>query len=193
LDCEKPHKSKGFCAGHVQQRDEGRELKPLRTQRRPNQAPHRPPAGFKWCGQCSNFKKLDEFYVNDHLYDGFSSACRECARSRQRSYAAKNPEAAKDSRLKRYYNLSLEQFYEMLRTQKGLCVLCKAPVGVSKGDCAVDHNHECCPGEKSCGTCVRSILCNRCNLGLGSLRDSPEVLRRAADYVESHQRKEVTK
>lgn len=40
----------------------------------------------------------------------------------------------------------------------------------------VDHCHS--TGEN------RGILCPKCNLGIAHLRDSPEVCRQAADYLE---------
>lgn len=41
---------------------------------------------------------------------------------------------------------------------------------------AVDHDHET--------GCLRGLLCEGCNRGIGLLRDDPDLLRRAADYIE---------
>lgn len=51
----------------------------------------------------------------------------------------------------------------------------------------VDHDHSCCPGERSCGKCVRGVLCNNCNLGLGFLRE--QNIGRAVAYLMRHQLK----
>jgi hypothetical protein len=42
----------------------------------------------------------------------------------------------------------------------------------------VDHNYET--------RTVRGLLCGSCNRGMGLLRDSPEVLRKLADYIEAY-------
>ena len=42
----------------------------------------------------------------------------------------------------------------------------------------VDHDHK--TGK------LRGILCSQCNTALGMVRDSPDVLRRAADYLERY-------
>jgi len=47
----------------------------------------------------------------------------------------------------------------------------------------VDHDHECCPDEKSCGKCVRGLLCNWCNRMIGMARDDPQRLRSAIAYL----------
>jgi hypothetical protein len=50
----------------------------------------------------------------------------------------------------------------------------------------IDHDHSCCPGRQTCGKCVRGLLCESCNHGLGQFKDSVEKLRGAADYLEIH-------
>lgn len=49
---------------------------------------------------------------------------------------------------------------------------------------AIDHDHTCCPGAQSCGLCVRGILCTRCNVGIGMLKDDVDIVRAAVAYLE---------
>lgn len=48
----------------------------------------------------------------------------------------------------------------------------------------VDHDHACCTGQRSCGKCFRGMLCRRCNLALGLMRDDTDALRALIAYVE---------
>lgn len=41
----------------------------------------------------------------------------------------------------------------------------------------VDHCHE--------KGIVRGLLCNGCNVGLGAFRDSPHILKRAAEFIKA--------
>lgn len=48
---------------------------------------------------------------------------------------------------------------------------------------AIDHDHSCCPGEITCGECIRGILCRRCNSGLGLFRDDWRIAQNAMKYL----------
>jgi hypothetical protein len=49
---------------------------------------------------------------------------------------------------------------------------------------AVDHDHRCCPGVTSCGSCIRGLLCVNCNQAIGKLKDDPKVIHSALRYLE---------
>lgn len=46
---------------------------------------------------------------------------------------------------------------------------------------ALKHNH---PANTGCRRCFRGILCQTCNTALGNFLEDPEMLRRAATYIE---------
>lgn len=72
----------------------------------------------------------------------------------------------------------------MLAAQGGVCAICRRPPGVSEDILYVDHDHACCRQErKSCGECVRGLLCGECNRGIGKFHDDPDRLLAAATYV----------
>ena len=75
--------------------------------------------------------------------------------------------------LKRLYKLSLEQFNDLKNSQDNKC-----PCGRNFTDYVpqVDHDHSCCPGNESCGKCVRGLLCQRCNMVAGMLEEDPRLL-----------------
>ncbi|SDT83772.1 endonuclease domain-containing protein [Gordonia westfalica] len=57
----------------------------------------------------------------------------------------------------------------------------------ARGALHIDHDHSCCPPRskqwRTCGQCVRGFLCGSCNRGLGLLKDDPNVLRSAIEYL----------
>lgn len=74
------------------------------------------------------------------------------------------------------YGISPEQYLELFEAQDGKCKIC-GYVPKENEYLVVDHNKE--TGE------VRGLLCKKCNLGIGYLKDNPESLRNAAKYVEN--------
>ena len=100
-----------------------------------------------------------------------------------------HPEEYRNNWLMDKYNQTLDQYDGMFKKQKGCCKICgnteivvDKRTGEPKPLC-VDHDHNCCPGEKSCGECIRGLICCRCNVGLGYFLDSIETLQNAVDYL----------
>lgn len=79
--------------------------------------------------------------------------------------------------LRRKYGITLEEYDALLQQQGGTCAICRRP---PRDDISlhVDHDHE--TGAR------RGLLCFRCNNSLGDLEDDPDLLRRAAAYLDAH-------
>lgn len=86
-------------------------------------------------------------------------------------------------KLKSKYGITIEQYNAMLRKQKGLCAACDRPPGGCREFLAVDHDHSCCPGERSCGKCVRALLHVECNAAIGLVKEDPAILHALAAYL----------
>ena len=82
----------------------------------------------------------------------------------------------------RKYGLAPEQYDEMLTVQSGVCAVCRRP-NTEGRELGVDHDHACCPGQRSCGRCVRGLLCDACNWGLGLFNDEPLRMLAAVAYL----------
>jgi|SRR6185312_1889493 len=117
--------------------------------------------------------------------------CRQCldisarytARWRELhpEHAKKNHDIYKRNYILRTYGISREIYDALLRAQNGVCCICR---NQSKNkDLAVDHDHRCCPGGKSCGECVRGLLCDRCNRGIGYFKENVIVMQQAIGYL----------
>lgn len=129
---------------------------------------------MKRCSKCGEQKSLDDFGKRKLSADGKQPWCRDCTRV----HAKKN---YNKDRLRRF-NLTQEQYDQMLEDQDNRCAIC-GRTEASKA-WAIDHDHACCPGQSSCGECVRGLLCLNCNTALGLFGDNAESLRRAIDYLQ---------
>lgn len=84
-------------------------------------------------------------------------------------------------RLQALYKMSIEDYEEMLTDQGGGCAICgKSPS--PKKRLNVDHDHACCPGEVTCGKCVRGLLCTPCNVFLGYF-ENKDTMSKMKAYV----------
>ena len=137
----------------------------------------------KICPACGQTKSLDDFHKSKRERDGHSWNCKVCALATYRKRRLRNVSAAQASErkanLKHRHNTTPEEFQRLLDEQGGSCAVCSAP------GTHIDHDHACCPGSRSCGQCIRGILCEPHNLMLGHAHDDPTVLRNAATYLEA--------
>ena len=87
--------------------------------------------------------------------------------------------AARRRAVKHLYKLSPEEHEHLLKQQNYKCPISGLPVNIFSH---IDHDHRCCPGEKSCGKCVRGILYGYINSSLGVFTN-PEWLIKAYKYL----------
>ncbi len=89
--------------------------------------------------------------------------------------------------LVRLYNITFQDYEAMLIKQDFRCAICPQQHGWGRYEkLHVDHDHQCCKGSKSCGKCVRSLLCSHCNIMLGNAHDDIDILKAAIDYLQTH-------
>jgi hypothetical protein len=97
-----------------------------------------------------------------------------------------NPDSAKSAQLRRDYNIDIHDYRNILAEQNGVCAICKHPQRGNKY-LHVDHDHTCCPGRKSCGKCIRGLLCWYDNQVLGMMNNNPARFSAAMAYLEKYQ------
>lgn len=105
-----------------------------------------------------------------------------CRSHYMKDWYRKNPRPQRASQMKLKYGLTQEAFDILAGQQGGMCAICKGPP--NRRGLFVDHDHACCPGQRTCGKCIRGLLCNNCNFLIGLAKEDREVLRSAAEYIE---------
>lgn len=135
---------------------------------------------MKSCSSCKQVKPLIEFYRHPACRDGYRGECKACTYDKHKSYRAvkgrtETPEQNRRYNLKRQFNISPEDYDEILSLQNGVCAICGSTCKTGRR-LAVDHCHM--TGR------IRGLLCSECNNGIGKLKDSPDLLRAAISYLE---------
>lgn len=103
---------------------------------------------------------------------------REKRNAYMRAWNAKNPHRKKEYDLRKLFGISLAEYEKLLSEQDGKCAICRQPDKTFS--LAVDH----CHGTNR----IRGLLCHLCNRALGMFKDSPELLRKAIEYLENPKR-----
>jgi hypothetical protein len=105
----------------------------------------------------------------------FARHCRACERLNSKVQNVKR------------YGISIERFNEMLILQDSRCTICKGKFWEEVSSPHIDHDHSCCNGQmRSCGKCVRDLLCRSCNQLLGVSHEDTKILKAAIAYIEAN-------
>lgn len=147
---------------------------------------------MKLCLKCNLMRPEELFGVDRSRHDNRAPYCRTCRNSFEskrrkegaRKYKKKkrpSKETVRNYMRKCRYGVTEEMFEAMMREQGGVCCICQMP---SESVLHVDHCHKT--------GIVRGLLCGLCNRGIGALRDDPELVQRAADYLRKPCHKEIT-
>ena len=144
------------------------------------------------CVECLQWKPLEAFHQDRSQVNGRNRRCKECRNARNREHVARNRErraetmtrwrrdnperylAAQRACKLRSYGLTAEAYDQLFAAQDGRCAIC-GDAERDGWDLAVDHDHA--------SGCVRGLLCRKCNVGIGLLRDDARVVSAAAAYL----------
>ena len=132
------------------------------------------PLVTKVCRICKETFPTDFFYKHKNTKDRLKHECKECFKILNNAYFLANKEVRiekrKDYHFRSSYGITKQDVEKLKEKQNFKCMICEDIVNL-----VVDHDHK--TGK------VRALLCNPCNQGIGSLKDDPEILDKAANYL----------
>lgn len=145
---------------------------------------------MKTCKKCGEVKELTQYNRvggKGPQASKLRGSCKACDYAAGIKWKEANKEkhtiSVRRSYLKRKYGVSLEWYQDKLEEQKGLCAICSCDSSSLRDRDAmfcVDHCHD--TGQP------RSLLCHKCNAGIGMLGDDPTLVARAWTYLQQHQK-----
>ena len=139
------------------------------------------------CTVCAEGKTHEQFHKHPNGLHGLQSQCKACASAKSKKrWHGFTPEQKRDhgrrNMLKHNYGITVEQYEAIFEAQGGLCAICREPeprraksTATDRMAMPVDHDHA--SGE------VRGLLCSNCNITLGLMKDDPDRLEAAANYL----------
>ena len=145
----------------------------------------------KICNTCNKEKDIEDFGKNSRAKSGRRNTCKKCLSDYMKEYYKKNPDkldtnrskqALRDAGKNRFtrHKITIGEYDEMVARFDGKCWSCK-----DRSAFVIDHDHNCCPKQYSCGECIRGVLCSQCNTALGLLSENPEFIMRLLQYSQT--------
>lgn len=129
------------------------------------------------CSACKKIKHFDDFGACKGARNDKYCYCKLCANTKAKEgYArrGRNYLVEKGRMLKRQYGLTIDQFDQMLKDQRYMCLICDTEL---YGDRSTHTDHDHATGV------VRGLLCTNCNRGIGRLQEDIKIMQRAIEYL----------
>jgi hypothetical protein len=172
-DCENPTKARGWCMAHYKRwknHGDANWVPPVKETKAPTQKRLETPKPCEM-GDCGRFQV----------------ARGMCQHHYSRWLRRESPQGVVSDwnwkRLTYDYGVDREWYEKTLADQGGGCAICGSTAPGQGERFSIDHDHGCCPGRKSCGRCVRGLLCRSCNLAIGLFEDNLGRVQSAASYL----------
>ena len=153
----------------------------------------------KRCTKCGEIKEVGEFHRNKKVKSGLTSRCKLCSNEICREYHEKNKDSCYEQTKK--WREENRFFYVLAQSRRaakkwggqpciataeeleaafmGKCEVCGVPELELTRKLQMDHSH--LTGE------FRGWLCHNCNVALGMLKDSREVILNLLLYAQRHE------
>lgn len=151
----------------------------------------------KNCSKCNRDLPISHFFKRSDRTGKLRSWCKGCVsehsrrdrgehrRHIERKYSStpKGQQARRKNKLKKRFNISLDDYATMLSLQNGVCAIChgaettRSRLGELR-HLSIDHDH-------TTGR-IRQLLCSRCNSVLGLANDNITILQAAITYLTVH-------
>ena len=134
----------------------------------------------KSCKECKVEKPLTEYYYSKKGNHGKlypDSTCKSCKKISNKKWFKENKKKAQafnlKSKLKKRYNMTVDEYNALLINQDGRCKICSKRQ--ARRSLAVDHCHST--------NVIRGLLCDKCNMALGLIHDNLDILDGMKQYL----------
>ena len=152
----------------------------------------------KKCNDCRKIKLFSDFYKRTENGQP-KSICKECDKRKRKIYYRKNKNRqdksskkwyfknkqkadrkSKDWSLRRDFDITIEDYENILKNQNNKCALCEKSETIKRNgkilSLAVDHDHR--TGK------IRGLLCFHCNTAIGKFKDDIGLLLKTISYLQ---------
>lgn len=144
------------------------------------------------CTKCKEFKLVECFAKDSKKVNDLTSQCKQCRNiARKQHYYANHKQeiqrrvvyrknniekvkaSNRNTKLKKAYGITQEQFLEMSSKQDNKCACCGQETKL-----VVDHCHTT--------KRIRELLCGNCNTALGLLNENLNIVQNLETYIRKH-------